>query len=74
MKHTKPLWVMLENVDLGDVTEGGSNAAMVHHALDDAGYTDRSFYDKLVVTYTCKCLYVWDCVIHHDRLTCKCSI
>lgn len=44
MKHTQPLWVMMENVDMDDITEDGSNGAMIHHALDDAGYADRSLF------------------------------
>ena len=42
IKQTKPLLVILENVDMGDVSEEGSNGAMVHAALEDAGYANRS--------------------------------
>ena len=38
---TTPLWITLENVDLGDGDEG-SGANMVSHMLGSIGYTTRS--------------------------------
>lgn len=34
----QPLWVVLENVDLGNVADETSNGAMVRQALLDQGY------------------------------------
>ena len=42
LKISKPLWALLENVDLGDPSDNeNSNASMVRQALDDAGYASR---------------------------------
>ena len=41
LKMTQPLFVILENVDLGDPNDSDSNAAMVKYALDSVGYNCR---------------------------------
>ena len=43
MKRVVPLWVVLENVDLGDVSDECSNGGAVRQALEDAGYANCIF-------------------------------
>ena len=48
---TTPLWIILENVDLGDGDEG-SGANMVSHMLGSIGYTTRSLIHTVNVVWT----------------------
>ena len=38
---TDPLWILLENVDMGDGSEADSNCAVVTRVLKDAGFENR---------------------------------
>ena len=41
IKHTKPLWFVMENVDVGDATEDDSNGAVIQKVMAEAGYETR---------------------------------
>jgi hypothetical protein len=38
LETMKPLWIMLENVDVGDCSEEDSNGAVISKVLSEAGY------------------------------------
>lgn len=42
---TRPLWVLLENVDMGDSSDDDSNSAIVAKILLEAGYETRNMVD-----------------------------
>lgn len=42
---TRPLWVILENVDMGDSSDDDSNSAIVAKILLEAGYETRNMVD-----------------------------
>ena len=61
LRRTQPLWVILENVDLGtaESPEGDTNYGVIQSALSDAGYETRSlatvtFQRSQIVSSYCK--------------------
>ena len=44
IKISRPLWVLLENVDLGDSSDDDSNGAMLTAAMLDVGYCTRTLF------------------------------
>ena len=47
IETTQPLWILLENVDMGDCSNDDSNGAVVARVLSDVGYTSRSLANEL---------------------------
>lgn len=49
IESTNPLWILLENVDMGDCSDDDSNGAVVARVLSDLGFEARPLANELVI-------------------------
>lgn len=52
-----PLWLILENVDLGDCSNADSNGATISRLLSEAGFVTRDYDNVWQHLYRALCIF-----------------
>ena len=57
VKFSDPLWFVMENVDLGDVSEEDSNGSVIGKVMEEAGFETRTISGYITIILWFHCLF-----------------